>query len=80
MTDGRRFDADAENESMVPVVRLGEHVAPVNYRFTGRRHDDFEYAALMGSVYVRQEAGWRMAFHQQTPLGTVTGNTGSFVH
>ncbi len=25
-------------------------------------------AALMGSVYVRTADGWRMAFHQQTPL------------
>jgi hypothetical protein len=49
-------------------VRVGESVALLTYRFTGRRADEFEYVALMGSVYVSTEAGWRMAFHQQTPL------------
>ncbi len=48
-------------------VRLNEDAALLAYRFRGRR-GDFEYAALIGSVYVRAPDGWRMAFHQQTPL------------
>ena len=49
------------------VVPLDDSVALLTYRFSGRRGDDFEYTALMGSVYVRRGADWRMAFHQQTP-------------
>jgi hypothetical protein len=61
--DGMRFD----DERCTP---LGDQVVLLSYRFTGRRGDDFEYSALMGSVYVEQQDGWRMAFHQQTPLGS----------
>jgi hypothetical protein len=50
-------------------VRLTDGAALLTYRFTGRRGDDFQYVALMGSVYVTTDDGWRMAFHQQTPLG-----------
>ncbi len=49
-------------------VRFTDAAALLTYRFTGRRGDEFEYVALMGSVYVDTEDGWRMAFHQQTPL------------
>ena len=49
-------------------IQLNEDTALLTYRFTGRRGDDFEYTALMGSVYVHQHDGWRMAFQQQTPL------------
>jgi hypothetical protein len=51
-------------------VRLTENAVLLTYRFTGRRGDEFVYAALMGSVYVNREGGWRMAFHQQTPIAT----------
>jgi hypothetical protein len=50
------------------IRELGPDTALLIYRFTGRRGDDV-YRALMGSVYVRRDADWRMAFHQQTPLG-----------
>ncbi|HWM18943.1 MAG TPA: nuclear transport factor 2 family protein [Ilumatobacteraceae bacterium] len=39
----------------------------VAYGVVARRPDGDEYTALMSSVYVRREAGWRLAFHQQTP-------------
>jgi hypothetical protein len=29
--------------------------------------DGQEYSALMSSVYVRREDGWKLVFHQQTP-------------
>jgi hypothetical protein len=48
--------------------QLNADTALLTYRFTGRRGEDFEYAALMGSVYVRRPDGWRMTYHQQTPL------------
>jgi hypothetical protein len=50
-------------------VRLSDDTALLTYRFSGRRGDDFEYTALMGSVYARVPVGWRLAYHQQTPLG-----------
>jgi hypothetical protein len=49
-------------------VELADGAALLNYRFQGRRGEDFTYTALMGSVYVREGGAWKMAFHQQTPL------------
>jgi hypothetical protein len=40
--------------------------ALVTYGVVARR-GDVEYSALISSLYVRREQGWRMAFHQQTP-------------
>ena len=47
---------------------IADDAALLSYRFRGRRGDDFTYTALMGSVYVRRDGAWRMAFHQQTPV------------
>jgi hypothetical protein len=49
------------------LVQISHDTALLSYRFSGRR-GDFEYRALMGSVYVRRGGSWMMAFHQQTPL------------
>lgn len=38
----------------------------VTYGVVARR-DSQEYSALMSSVYVRREDGWKLVFHQQTP-------------
>jgi hypothetical protein len=50
------------------LTELSDGAALLTYRFLGRRGDDFDYKALMGSVYVRHGDEWRLAFHQQTPL------------
>jgi hypothetical protein len=50
------------------VTELNAEAALLTYRFLGRRGDDLDYKALMGSVYVMSGQGWRLAFHQQTPL------------
>jgi hypothetical protein len=52
------------------VTELNAEAALLTYRFAGRRGDDFQYRALMASVYVRRNGDWRLAFHQQTPLGS----------
>jgi hypothetical protein len=39
----------------------------VAYEVVARRGDGPEYAALVGSLYVRRAEGWRLAYHQQTP-------------
>jgi Domain of unknown function (DUF4440) len=41
--------------------------ALVTYGVVARRGDDPEYSALIASLYVRRDDGWRLAFHQQTP-------------
>jgi hypothetical protein len=62
---GPRWDDTAFADERL--VRLGDDVALLVYRFDGVRGDD-RYAALMGSVYVERDGRWRLAFHQQTPL------------
>jgi hypothetical protein len=52
------------------LVRLGgDDAAAITYRFRGRRGTDLIYEAYMTSTWTRTSAGWRMAIHQQTPLG-----------
>jgi hypothetical protein len=53
----------------VRTLELTDHAAVITYRFTGRRGEDFTYEALMSSTYVRRDGEWKLAFHQQTPLG-----------
>jgi hypothetical protein len=47
-------------------LRPTPDTALVTYGVVARR-GDADYSALVSSLYVRREAGWRMAFHQQTP-------------
>jgi hypothetical protein len=48
-------------------LRLDSNAALITYRLQGRR-GDFDYAAILSSVYVRNHDGWKLAFHQQTPI------------
>jgi len=43
-----------------------EDTAVVTYAVLAQR-DGHEYSALMSSVYVRRDDGWKLTFHQQTP-------------
>ncbi|WP_433557853.1 DUF4440 domain-containing protein [Pseudonocardia xinjiangensis] len=54
------------------IERLTEHhpttdTGLVTYEVVARRGHGPEYAALIGSLYVRRPSGWRLTFHQQTP-------------
>lgn len=51
-------------------MRLTEDSAIVIYRASAQRDGQPRYTALMSSVYVRRDGAWKLAFHQQTPLGT----------
>jgi hypothetical protein len=51
------------------MVQLTGDSALVTYRATAQREGEETYSALMSSVYVNDGGTWRMAFHQQTPLG-----------
>jgi hypothetical protein len=50
-------------------TEINDATAVLTYRFSARRGEDFRYQALMGSVYTLSNGSWKMAFHQQTPLG-----------
>jgi hypothetical protein len=66
--EGRRW-AEVNVEG-VRSVQLTEDVALLTYRVTARwEHEESEYPALASSVYVKREGMWKLAFHQQSPLG-----------
>jgi hypothetical protein len=50
-------------------LRLRDDVAVLSYKASARRPGGDFYRALVSSGYVRRPGGWKMAFHQQTPLG-----------
>jgi len=51
-----------------PRVReLGPGSAVVTYAVLARRAGSAPYSALVSSVYVHRDDGWRLALHQQTP-------------
>jgi hypothetical protein len=49
------------------VLELGDDTAVVSYGVVAERDGWPSYSALMSSTYVRRDAGWKLAFHQQTP-------------
>ncbi|MGY1660548.1 DUF4440 domain-containing protein [Geodermatophilus sp. SYSU D00705] len=49
------------------VRRLSPDSGLVTYGVVARREGVPPYSALISSVYVRRDGGWRLAFHQQTP-------------
>ena len=49
------------------VLSLGEF-AIVSYKAEVTRADGEPYAALISSGYVRRDAGWKLVFHQHSPL------------
>ena len=66
--EGRRW-AEVNFEG-IHSVELTEDVALLTYRVAARwEHEESEYPALASSVYVKREGAWKLAFHQQSPLG-----------
>ena len=49
------------------VLRPTPDTAVVTYGVVAERAGVPPYSALMSSVYVRRDDGWRLAVHQQTP-------------
>jgi hypothetical protein len=43
-------------------------VAVVAYDCTAKKKDGTPYHALISSGYVKRADGWKLAFHQQTPI------------
>jgi hypothetical protein len=46
-----------------------DDVAILTYHVHAKRNESTPYEALVSSGYVRRNGGWKMMFHQQTPLG-----------
>ena len=67
ITDDRWSDLTIET---CGVLQAGGGVAILTYRARARRADGRPYAALVSSVYVERDGGWKLAFHQQTPLAS----------
>ena len=49
------------------LLEAGE-VAIISYRADVTRSDGRPYAALVSSAYVRRPGGWKLAFHQHSPV------------
>jgi hypothetical protein len=56
--------------SMQPrgIANLTDEAAIISYECTAKRKDGQPYHALVSSGYVKRAEGWKLAFHQQTPL------------
>ena len=63
---GRWRDLKISNRQL---VRPAEGVAIISYRADVKRLDGEPYAALIGSAYARRADGWKLAFHQHSPVG-----------
>jgi hypothetical protein len=50
------------------VVNLSDTSAVITYECHARRKDGKPYHALVSSGYVKRANGWKLSFHQQTPL------------
>jgi hypothetical protein len=50
------------------LAELTDGAAMITYECAARRKDGQPYRALVSSAYVKRPDGWKIAFHQQTPL------------
>lgn len=55
------------------LVEPAEDFVVLTYQASATRGDGQRYQALVSSGYVKRNGGWKMAFHQQTPLKEVHG-------
>ena len=62
---GRWRDLKVSNRDL---IRPTPEIAIITYRADVARADGLPYAALVGSAYVRRSDGWKLAFHQHSPL------------
>ena len=50
-------------------IVLDPNAVILTYEASGDRKNGEHYQALVSSGYVRRNGNWKLAFHQQTPLG-----------
>jgi hypothetical protein len=64
--DGTRWhNVDIREKGL---VELADDVALLSYEAHATRANGEPFQALVSSAYVKKNGGWKMAFHQQTPL------------
>jgi hypothetical protein len=73
--EGAEIIATLENAPRWASVDMNDRHMAVNgqttviaYQAVGRREGADPYQALCSSTYVRQDGGWKIVQHQQTPL------------
>jgi hypothetical protein len=62
---GRWTDVSLKHKGM---AQLSDTSAVVTYECNAKRKDGQPYHALVSSGYIKRPEGWKLAFHQQTPL------------
>ena len=62
---GRWKDVSMEPKGL---AELSNESAVLSYECTAKRKDGEPYHALVSSAYVKRADGWKLAFHQQTPI------------
>jgi len=65
-TDTNRWRDLAMNDRSL--LELGKGAAIVSYRAEVTRPDGKPYAALVSSAYRHRDEGWKLAFHQHSPI------------
>jgi hypothetical protein len=50
------------------MVRPGEDVAVLSYVTEAKQADGKPYKAMIGSAYAKRGNGWKLAFHQHSPI------------
>ncbi|OHB31730.1 MAG: hypothetical protein A2790_02630 [Phenylobacterium sp. RIFCSPHIGHO2_01_FULL_69_31] len=50
------------------LLEVTDDVAVISYRADVTRADGEPYSALISSGYVRRDGGWKLAFHQHSPV------------
>jgi hypothetical protein len=50
------------------LVHPGEDVALISYRVDATQADGKPYVALIGSAYAKRDDGWKLVFHQHSPV------------
>ena len=69
--DGNRWkDLDIKLKGL---IEPADDVAILSYEANATRSNGERYAALVSTGYAKRDDGWKMMFHQQTPLGEVDG-------
>ena len=50
------------------LLRPADDVAVLSYVVSAKKSDGTPYKAMIGTVYAKRGDGWKMAFHQHSPM------------
>lgn len=63
--EGRWHDLSIDKKGL---LEPSENIAILTYEAKAKRKDGQPYQALVSSAYIKRDDGWKLAFHQQTPV------------